>query len=90
MNARRQESEQGETRRNMSIKVTKKQKDFLGDFIKNLDALLMAGEVNDLLIAIDDAIIETFDEDGYPSETGNQLQKIYDEIYGSINFLGVL
>lgn len=65
----------------MSIKVTKKQKDFLGDFIKNLDALLMAGEVNDLLLAIDDAIIETFDEDGYPNETGNQLQKIYDEIY---------
>lgn len=53
----------------------------MGDFIKNLDALLMAGEVNDLLIAIDDAIIETFDEDGYPNETGNQLQKIYDEIY---------
>lgn len=53
----------------------------MGDFIKNLDALLMTGEVNDLLLAIDDAIIETFDEDGYPNETGNQLQKIYDEIY---------
>ena len=48
---------------------------------KLLDKLLMAGEVNDLLLAIDDAIIETFDEDGYPNETGNQLQKIYDEIY---------
>ena len=43
--------------------------------------MLAAGEVNDLLLAIDDAIIETFDEDGYPNETGNQLQKIYDEIY---------
>lgn len=65
----------------MNIKITKKQKDFLGDSIKDLDKLLMDGEVNDLLIAIDDAIIETFDEDGYPNETGNQLQKIYDEIY---------
>jgi hypothetical protein len=65
----------------MNIKITKKQKDFLGDSIKDLDKLLMDGEVNDLLIAIDDAIIETFDEDGYPDETGNQLQKIYDEIY---------
>lgn len=41
----------------------------------------MAGEVNDLLMAIDDAIIDTFDKDGYPDETGNQLQRIYDEIY---------
>lgn len=65
----------------MNIKITKKQKNFLGNSIKNLDELLMAGEVNDLLIAIDDAIIETFDEDDYPDETGNQLQKIYDEIY---------
>ena len=65
----------------MNIKITKKQKDFLGDSIKDLDELLAAGEVNDLLLAIDDAIIETFDEDGYPNETGNQLQKIYDEIY---------
>lgn len=65
----------------MNIKITKKQKDFLGDSIKDLDKLLMADEVNDLLIAIDDAIIDTFDEDGYPDETGIHLQKIYDEIY---------
>lgn len=65
----------------MRIKITKKQKDFLGVSIKDLDELLMAGEVNDLLMAIDDAIIDTFDKDGYPDETGNQLQRIYDEIY---------
>lgn len=65
----------------MDIKIKKKQKEFLDDSIKDLDELLAAGEVNDLLLAIDDAIIETFDEDGYPNETGNQLQKIYDEIY---------
>lgn len=64
----------------MRIKI-KKQKDFLVDSIKDLDELLMAGEVNDLLMAIDDAIIDTFDKDGYPDETGNQLQRIYDEIY---------
>lgn len=67
----------------MNIKITENQIEYLGDFINNLDELLMAGEVNDLLIAIDDAIIETFDEDGYPDETGNQLQRIYDEIYSS-------
>lgn len=65
----------------MSIKITENQIEYLEDFINNMDELLMAGEVNDLLIAIDDAIIETFDEDGYPDEKGNQLQKIYDEIY---------
>lgn len=57
----------------MNIKITENQIEYLGDFIDNLDELLMAGEANDLLIAIDDAIIETFDEDGYPDETGNQL-----------------
>lgn len=65
----------------MNIKITEKQIEYLEDFIYNLDELLMAGEVNDLLIAIDDAIIETFDEDGYPDEKGNQLQRLYDEIY---------
>ena len=61
----------------MSIIITENQIEYLKDFISNLDELLMAGEVNDLLIAIDDAIIETFDEDGYPDETGNQRQRIY-------------
>ena len=67
----------------MSTITTENQIEYLEDFISNLDELLMAGEVNDLLIAIDDAIIETFDEDGYPDETGNQLQRIYDEIYST-------
>lgn len=65
----------------MSIIITENQIEYLEDFINNLDELLMAGEVNDLLIAIDDAIIDTFDEEGYPDEKGNQLQRIYDEIY---------
>ena len=65
----------------MSIIITENQIEYLEDFINNLDELLMAGEVNDLLIAIDDAIINTFDEEGYPDEKGNQLQRIYDEIY---------
>lgn len=65
----------------MSIIITENQIEYLENFINNLDELLRAGEVNDLLLAIDDAIIETFDEDGYPDENGNQLQRIYDEIY---------
>ncbi len=65
----------------MSIIITENQIEYLENFINNLEELLRAGEVNDLLLAIDDAIIETFDEDGYPDENGNQLQRIYDEIY---------
>lgn len=64
----------------MSIIITENQIEYLENFINNLDELLRAGEVNDLLLAIDDAIIETFDEDGYPDENGNQLQRIYDEM----------
>lgn len=65
----------------MSIIIAENQIEYLENFINNLDELVAAGEVNDLLLAIDDAIIETFDEDGYPGENGNQLQRIYDEIY---------
>lgn len=65
----------------MSIIITENQIEYLENFINNLEELLRADEINNLLIAIDDAIIETFDEDGYPDENGNQLQRIYDEIY---------
>ena len=68
-------------RESMSIKITQEQKVYINKYIENLDELLKEGEINEVLIAIDDAIISTFDKDGYPDKTGNKLQAIYDELY---------
>ena len=57
------------------------QKDFLKKHIENFDELLLSDDINDLLLAIDDAIVDTFDIEGNPSEIGVALQKIYDEIF---------
>ena len=65
----------------MRIKITHDQKEYIGKYVDNLDELLKEGEINEVLIAINDAIISTFDKDGYPDETGNKLQAIYDELY---------
>ncbi len=65
----------------MNIIVTEEQKEYLEKHIQNLNRLLIDGEINELLISIDDAIIDTFDKEGYPDEVGNRLQEIYDEIY---------
>ena len=61
-------------RESMSIKITQEQKVYINKYIENLDELLKEGEINEVLIAIDDAIISTFDKDGYPDETGNKLR----------------
>ena len=68
-------------RKSMSIKITNDQKEYIDKYIDNLDALLEEDEINEVLLAIDDAIISTFDKDGYPDEVGNKLQRIYDELY---------
>lgn len=68
-------------RKSMSIKITNEQKEYIDKYIDNLDALLEEDEINEVLLAIDDAIISTFDKDGYPDEVGNKLQRIYDELY---------
>lgn len=64
------------------MKVTTEQKDFLKNYI-DLEQVLLSDDVNDLLLAIDDAIIDTFDAAGNPSEEGIKLQNIYDEIYSN-------
>ena len=63
--------------------ITEKQKNFLEKYISNLDALLSSDDVNDLLLEIDDAIVDTFDDDGNPNEIGIQLQTIYDELFNN-------
>jgi hypothetical protein len=63
--------------------ITAEQKTFLNKYIKNLDEVLESNDINDLLLEIDDAILDTFDAEGNPSAVGIELQKIYDEIYNS-------
>lgn len=63
--------------------ITAEQKKFLGKYISNLDDVLKSDDVNDLLLAIDDAILDTFDAKGNPSEIGIELQNIYDDIYNN-------
>lgn len=65
------------------MKVTAEQKKFLSKYIKGIDEVLSSGDVNDLLLEIDAAIVSTFDEEGNPSDVGIKLQSIYDEIYNN-------
>ena len=61
--------------------ITAEQKKFLSEHIKDLDNILLSDDVNDLYDAIDDAIVDTFDESGNPSPDGIKLQQIFDGIY---------
>jgi len=63
------------------IAVSKEQKEVLVDYIDNLEELIDAGNIETLLLAIDDAIIFHMGEDDEPDEVGVQLQKIYNQIY---------
>ena len=61
------------------IEITEKQKKELNKHIDNLDILIESGNLDLLLIAIDDAIINHIDDE--PDEIGIIIQRIYDEIY---------
>ena len=61
--------------------ITAEQKAFLSKYIKNLDNVLESDDINDLLLEIDDAILDTLDSNGNPSPIGIELQKVYDDIY---------
>lgn len=61
--------------------VKPEQKEYLNKYIKNLDEVLKSDDVNDLLLAIDDAILDTLDGNGNPSAIGVELQNIYNDIY---------
>jgi hypothetical protein len=65
------------------IKVTDEQKKALKNHIDNLEVLIESDDVNELLLAIDDAIIANMDEDDEPDASGIELQKIYDQIYNN-------
>lgn len=63
--------------------VTAEQEKILKKYIKNLDEVLSSDDINDLLLEIDDAIVDTFDANGNPSEDGIKLQNIYDDLYAN-------
>jgi hypothetical protein len=65
----------------MNMAITAEQKAFLNKHIENLDKVLESDDINDLLLAIDDAILDTLDSNGNPSAVGIELQKVYDDIY---------
>jgi len=62
--------------------ITEEQKSFFKNHIENLDELLSSDDVNDVLLAIDDAIVDNIlENDEEPDEVGIKLQRLYDEIY---------
>ena len=63
--------------------ITKEQKDYLSKYIKNLDKVLLSDDIEDLLLEIDNAIVDTFDANGNPNDVGIKLQNIYDDIYNN-------
>lgn len=63
------------------IKITEKQRKELNKHIDNLDILIERDNLDLLLIAIDDAIINHIGDDDEPDEIGMTIQRIYDEIY---------
>ena len=54
----------------------------LKPYIENIDELIQDGDVQDLLDAIDDVIVDNIlGNNDEPDEEGIRLQKIYDQIY---------
>ena len=49
----------------------------------DIDKLIKAGDVNEVLFAIDDVILDLMDEDGEMDKEGVKLHLIYDQIYNA-------
>lgn len=49
----------------------------------DIDKLIKNGDVNEVLFAIDDVILDLMDEDGELDKEGVKLQLIYDQIYNA-------
>lgn len=63
------------------INITDEQKQIVSEYIDNFSELIKEGDVNKLLLSIDDVIIYNLDENDEPDEIGIKLQRIYDQIY---------
>lgn len=54
----------------------------LSSYIENIDDIIANGDIQDLLDAIDDVIVDNIlGNNDEPDEIGIKLQRIYDEIY---------
>ncbi|WP_440285113.1 hypothetical protein [Eshraghiella crossota] len=63
--------------------VTEEQKKEIKKYGVDIDELIKAGDVNEVLFAIDDVILNLMDEDGELDKEGVKLQLIYDQIYNA-------
>ncbi len=64
------------------MNVTEEQIDILTRYIENLDELLAGDDVQELLDAIDDVIVNNIlGNNEEPDKEGILLQRIYDQIY---------
>ena len=62
--------------------ITSDQIKELKPYVDGIDALIESGDVEDLLDAIDDVIIDNIlENDDEPDDVGIKLQWLYDEIY---------
>ena len=62
------------------IEMSKEDELLLKDYIENLDQLIESDDVQELLIAIDDAIVGELDEDYNSTKQSQRLQDIYDMV----------
>lgn len=64
------------------INIKDEQFNHLSNYIKNLKELIDKDDINELLIAIDDVIVENIvNNNDEPDDEGIKLQRIYDQIY---------
>lgn len=62
------------------MKITQEQKNFLSEYIDNLDKIIASKDVNNLLLEIDDIMLDYLDENDEPTDDYMKIEKIYDEI----------
>ena len=64
------------------MNVTQEQLDVMKRYIENIEDLISAGDVQDVLDAIDNVIVDnTLAHNDEPDKEGIMLQRIYDQIY---------
>lgn len=64
------------------INITEEQKKYLMEQSVDISGALEKGDLGELLLAIDDAIVDNIvDHNDEPDEIGIRLQRIYDQIY---------
>ena len=63
--------------------VTEEQRKEIKKYGVDIDKLIKNGDVNEVLFAIDDVILDLMDEDGELDKEGVKLQLIYDQIYNA-------